>query len=63
MVSKMGVMKKGKEFFWLTFSTIMMAVGVYFFKFPNNFTFGGVTGFAVLIAEFIPLSALSLIHI
>ena len=57
MVSKMGVMKKGKEFFWLTFSTIMMAVGVYFFKFPNNFTFGGVTGFAVLIAEFIPLSA------
>lgn len=57
MVSKIALMKKGKSFFWLTFSTLLMAVGVYFFKFPNNFTFGGVTGFAVLIAEFVPLSA------
>ena len=22
-----------------------MALGVYYFKFPNNFTFGGLTGF------------------
>ena len=52
-------MKKEKmiSFFWLTFSTVLMAVGVYFFKFPNNFTFGGVTGFAVLFAKFLPLSA------
>lgn len=57
MISKTKALKDGKQFFWLTFSTILMAVGVYFFKFPNNFTFGGVTGFAVLIAKFIPLSA------
>ena len=34
-----------------------MAVGIYFFKFANNFTFGGITGLAVLIAKFSGLSA------
>ena len=28
-----------------------MAVGTYFFKFTNNFTFGGITGLAVLVAK------------
>lgn len=40
-----------KDFWWLTFSTLLIAVGIYFFKFPNNFTFGGVTGLAVLVAK------------
>ena len=43
--------KKIKEFLLLTFSTLLIAVGIYFFKFPNNFTFGGVTGLAVLVAK------------
>ena len=34
-----------------------MAIGVYFFKFPNNFTFGGVTGAAVVFANLLPVSA------
>jgi hypothetical protein len=34
-----------------------MAIGIYFFKFANNFTFGGITGMAVLVAKFIPISA------
>ena len=42
---------KIKEFLLLTFSTLLIAVGIYFFKFPNNFTFGGVTGLAVLVAK------------
>ena len=29
----------------------MMAIGIYFFKFANNFTFGGITGLAVLVAK------------
>ena len=29
----------------------MSAVGIYFFKFANNFTFGGITGLAVLVAK------------
>ena len=28
-----------------------MAVGIYFFKFANNFTFGGITGLSVLVAK------------
>ena len=34
-----------------------MAVGIYFFKFANNFTFGGITGIAVLVAKFLSISA------
>ncbi|WP_302630419.1 YitT family protein [uncultured Eubacterium sp.] len=46
-----------KNFFLLTVSTLIMAIGIYFFKFANNFTFGGITGMAVLVAKFIPISA------
>ncbi len=35
----------------MTAGTLIMAVGVYFFKFTNNFTFGGITGFSVLVAK------------
>ncbi len=40
-----------KNFCLLTGSTLVMAVGIYFFKFANNFTFGGITGLAVLVAK------------
>lgn len=43
--------KKVKHFLLLTGSTLIMSVGTYFFKFTNNFTFGGITGLAVLIAK------------
>lgn len=43
--------EKLKHFAALTFSTVVMAVGIYFFKFTNNFTFGGITGLAVLVAK------------
>lgn len=42
---------KLKHFLLLNASIIIMAVGVYFFKFTNNFSFGGVTGLAVLVAK------------
>lgn len=35
----------------MTAATFIMAVGIYFFKFTNNFTFGGITGLAVLVAK------------
>ena len=62
---------KPKNFSLLTISTLIMAVGIYFFKFANNFTFGGITGIAVLVTKFLPISSsdfsfvvnLSLIHI
>ncbi|MDD3238821.1 MAG: YitT family protein [Lachnospira sp.] len=46
-----------KNFLLITISIFIMAVGVYFFKSPNNFTFGGVTGFAVVIAKVFPITA------
>lgn len=46
-----------KNFSLLTVSTLIMAAGIYFFKFANNFTFGGITGLAVTIAKFTPFSA------
>lgn len=38
----------------LTAGTALVAVGVYFFKFPNNFSTGGVTGIAVIVSAFFP---------
>lgn len=49
--------EKLKYFLLLTGSVCIMAVGTYFFKFTNNFTFGGITGLAVLIAKTGILSA------
>ncbi len=46
-----------KEYVIITLATLLMVGGIYFFKFPNNFTFGGVTGMAVLIAKLLPISA------
>ena len=43
--------KQIQYFFMLTFSTLLIAAGTYFFKFTNNFTFGGITGLAVLVAK------------
>lgn len=50
-------MRHIKSFFIITISITIMAIGVYFFKFPNNFTFGGVTGAAVVFANLLPVSA------
>lgn len=48
---------KGAKFlkmFWsyilITFGTALIAAGIYFFKFPNHFTIGGVSSMAVLLA-------------
>lgn len=45
------------EFAQLTLGTVLIVVGVYFFKFPNNFSFGGVTGLAVIVAPYLPIGA------
>lgn len=58
IVKEGSIMKsKLKNFSLLTISTLIMAVGIYFFKFANNFTFGGITGIAVLVAKFLSISA------
>ena len=52
-------MKELKNPFWrmaaeygvITLSIWIMVVGIYFFKFPNHFAFGGVTGFSTVVSE------------
>jgi hypothetical protein len=51
------VKKTIKEYAIITVSILLMAVGVYFFKFPNNFSFGGVTGYSKIVSKLTPLSA------
>ena len=43
-----------KQFGWLNVGTVILAVGVYFFKFPNHFTTGGVSGISILAAHYLP---------
>ncbi|MCM1188811.1 MAG: YitT family protein [bacterium] len=44
------------EYALLTAATLILVVGVYLFKFPNNFSFGGVTGIAVVLGAVLPIS-------
>lgn len=50
----MNLMNTLREYFLLTVSTLILVVGVYLFKFPNNFSFGGVTGIAVVLSAVLP---------
>jgi uncharacterized membrane-anchored protein YitT (DUF2179 family) len=45
------------EYVVITAAILIMAVGIYVFKFPNNFSFGGVTGIAVVLSALLPLTA------
>ncbi len=54
---KEKLLKYGVKYAIITLSITIMSIGVYFFKFPNNFVFGGVTGMAALAAKLTPLSA------
>ncbi|MDO5026251.1 MAG: YitT family protein [Tissierellia bacterium] len=47
-------MSKFEEYIYLNLGVILIAVGVYFFKFPNNFAIGGVSGISVLLNAWIP---------
>lgn len=42
---------KMKEYLIITAGILLVVVGVYFFKFPNNFSIGGVTGAAVIFSR------------
>ncbi|NLO09581.1 MAG: YitT family protein [Clostridiales bacterium] len=42
---------KIKEYIMITIGVLLVVVGVYFFKFPNNFSIGGVTGIAIILSN------------
>ena len=43
-----------KEWFLITFGTVLMTLGIYFFKFPNHFSTGGVSGISIILGHYIP---------
>ena len=51
---KMDIRKTVKECLLLLLGTTLTAAGVYFFKFPNNFSTGGVSGIAVILGHYFP---------
>ena len=50
-------MSKLKQFIIMNLGCILLSVGVYFFKIPNGFATGGVTGIGTIFAAVTPISA------
>ncbi len=44
-----------KTFGIVNLGTLLLAAGVYFFKFPNHFTTGGVSGISILFGKLLPV--------
>lgn len=42
---------KVKEYLFITLGALLVTIGVYYFKFPNNFSIGGVTGIGILLSS------------
>lgn len=57
------VMHEIVSYLIMTVGTILVAAGVYFFKAPNHFATGGVSGISIIIAKFVPLNQSSLVMI
>ena len=43
-----------REWLYITAGILIMSAGIYFFKFPNHFSTGGVTGIAIVLGHYIP---------
>lgn len=54
---KNPIARTAAEYGLITVSILIMVVGIYFFKFPNDFAFGGVTGFSTIVSKLTPWSA------
>lgn len=52
-------MSQLERYILLTFGVLLTAVGVYFFKFPNNFSTGGVSGLSLILGRMLPSPVLT----
>ncbi len=43
-----------REWLCITAGIVIMTAGIYFFKFPNHFSTGGVTGIAIVLGHYFP---------
>lgn len=49
-----GMRERVRDFAQLNAGALLVAAGVYFFKFPNRFSTGGVSGISILLGEMVP---------
>lgn len=61
--TKKQVLREIVSWLLMTVGTILVAAGVYFFKAPNHFATGGVSGISIVLAKFVPLNQSSLVLI
>ena len=58
---------KVKDFLLLNFGVLLNVVGIYFFKFPNHFSTGGVSGLSIVLGNCIhflsPATMVTIINI
>ncbi len=50
----MNMKQSVRDFLLMTLGTALVSAGVYFFKFPNHFSMGGVSGLAILLGRIFP---------
>jgi len=46
-----------REYIFMNLGCVLLSIGVYFFKIPNGFSTGGVTGIGTILAQMTPISA------
>lgn len=46
-----------RDFLFMNLGCVLLSIGVYFFKIPNGFATGGVTGIGTILAQMTPISA------
>ena len=50
---KAAFARSAADLAWMTAGTALVSIGVYFFKFPNHFSTGGVSGLSILLGQLI----------
>lgn len=62
-MQQLSARDKIREYIFITIGLILVAMGVYFFKLPNNFSTGGVSGIAIILGGIVPISSATLIAV
>lgn len=61
-LSFLSLRERIQEWLLLNLGILLLSIGIYIFKFPNNFTMGGVSGMSVIFAAYIPSLSPSLVN-
>ncbi len=54
MAMKKNLSEEIRSYLLITAGSVIMAIGIYFFKFPNNFSTGGVSSLSIILGRLYP---------